>query len=386
MSVEGKIVITISGEDGKRNGVSITSTRPVHASQIFHGKSVAETLKMLPLLFNICGTAQACAAVRASEEALGITVSPETNTLREHLVRMETLKEHLWRILNDWPVFCGDPPDRVEMVEMLSIQRKYRKMLCNDDEPFQVGATGIHQDNDVVEKIIVRLLALLERTVFGMQPEQWLEIEQLDEVEAWADQQQGHAAKLIHLVMEAGWVDAGHCEVEPLPELEPQQLYRSMQEPTYIEQPEWLGHTCETSSLTRTHSVLLEVLAAEYGNGLLVRLIARLTELAQLAGALGKNRDSLADNALRPIDVLPKNSGIGEVEAARGRLVHRVEVERGNVKGYQILAPTEWNFHPHGVVAEALATLQGSRDKVEQQARLLVNAIDPCVGYDLSLH
>ena len=73
------------------------------------------------------------------------------------------------------------------------------------------------------------------------------------------------------------------------------------------------------------------------------------------------------------------------MEAARGRLVHRVEMENGTIGSYRILAPTEWNFHPRGVVAESLATLRGGRDKVEQQARLLINAIDPCVGYELSL-
>ena len=127
------------------------------------------------------------------------------------------------------------------------------------------------------------------------------------------------------------------------------------------------------------------MLATEYGNGLLVRLIARLTELAKLAVELEGIRDSLNDSVLTPADALPHNFGIGEVEAARGRLVHLVEVECGNIKEYHILAPTEWNFHPSGVVVDALTNLQGNHDKVEQQARLLINAIDPCVGYELSV-
>lgn len=385
MSVEGKLSIVISCEDGKRNGVSITSTRPVHASQIFHGKSVTETLKMLPLLFNICGTAQACAAVRASEAALGITVLPETNTLREQLVRMETIKEHLWRILNDWPLFNDEPPDQAGMAEVLSTQREYRKVLCNEDNPFQPGATVHCHEYANSEIVLNRLKTLLEGKVFGMQLEQWLDFEKPDEIEAWANQQQGHAAKLIHRVIEAGWADAGRCEVEPLPELEPSQLYSSMQVSTYIEQPEWQGHACETTTLTRTRSALLKMLATEYGNGLLVRLIARLTELAKLAVELEGIRDSLNDSVLTPADALPHNFGIGEVEAARGRLVHLLEVECGNIKEYQILAPTEWNFHPSGVVVDALTNLQGNHDKVEQQARLLINAIDPCVGYELSV-
>ena len=79
--------------------------------------------------------------------------------------------------------------------------------------------------------------------------------------------------------------------------------------------------------------------------------------------------------------------GIGQVEAARGRLVHCVELERGVVKHYQILAPTEWNFHPLGVVARGLETLTTKNEiLLRKQADLLINAIDPCVGYDITVH
>jgi coenzyme F420-reducing hydrogenase alpha subunit len=62
-----------------------------------------------------------------------------------------------------------------------------------------------------------------------------------------------------------------------------------------------------------------------------------------------------------------------------------VELERGRIARYRILAPTEWNFHPQGVVAESLGALQGNSNEIEQQARMLVDAIDPCVGYDLEV-
>jgi hypothetical protein len=53
---------------------------------------------------------------------------------------------------------------------------------------------------------------------------------------------------------------------------------------------------------------------------------------------------------------------------------------------YQILAPTEWNFHPEGVLAKGLNQLQAdSVELLKQQASLLINAIDPCVGYALQI-
>jgi hypothetical protein len=46
-----------------------------------------------------------------------------------------------------------------------------------------------------------------------------------------------------------------------------------------------------------------------------------------------------------------------------------------------VLAPTEWNFHPHGVLAQTLAALQGDA-RAGQAARAAV-AFDPCVEFDV---
>ncbi|TXC66644.1 hypothetical protein FSC37_14910 [Piscinibacter aquaticus] len=84
---------------------------------------------------------------------------------------------------------------------------------------------------------------------------------------------------------------------------------------------------------------------------------------------------------------LPLGPGeaISWTEMARGLLVHWVQLEDGprgpRVADCRVLAPTEWNFHPHGVLAQTLATLRGD-DRAEQAARAAV-AFDPCVEFDV---
>ena len=79
--------------------------------------------------------------------------------------------------------------------------------------------------------------------------------------------------------------------------------------------------------------------------------------------------------------------GIAHSEAARGRLIHGVEVQDGLVKRYLILAPTEWNFHPRGAAAQALALIAGSgRSDARGLADLMITAFDPCVEYSLAVH
>jgi uptake hydrogenase large subunit len=75
---------------------------------------------------------------------------------------------------------------------------------------------------------------------------------------------------------------------------------------------------------------------------------------------------------------------MGTVEAARGRLTHRATLAGGVVSRYQILAPTEWNFHPQGVVARGLIGFPcGDETTFSRQAELFIKAVDPCVGYRL---
>jgi Ni,Fe-hydrogenase I large subunit len=58
--------------------------------------------------------------------------------------------------------------------------------------------------------------------------------------------------------------------------------------------------------------------------------------------------------------------------------VHWVRLTEGQVDDYRILAPTEWNFHPDGALAAGLLGLPADAD-LASLARLLVDAIDPCV-------
>lgn len=49
----------------------------------------------------------------------------------------------------------------------------------------------------------------------------------------------------------------------------------------------------------------------------------------------------------------------------------------------QVLAPTEWNFHPQGAVAQALENLCASRPGVDLEVDLLISAYDPCVKHEI---
>ena len=124
----GRLNIELRRRDG---GVEATirSSRPVAASRIFDGKGVEETTTALPALFTICSAAQACACSSACEAALGLAPSPAVIRLRRLLVDAETVKEHLWRMLLDWPRFVGKPPRKEAMQAVMGAYVALRTAL-----------------------------------------------------------------------------------------------------------------------------------------------------------------------------------------------------------------------------------------------------------------
>lgn len=382
MEIEGRLTIDLNIKSGHVVSVNIRSSRPVGASRLFHGKSVADAMKIVPMLFSICGTAQVCAGVKACEQAQGVKPNQPTARLRQGLVNVESLREHLWRILLEWPEFLSEEPQKQSMVKVLALQKKFNTVMTQERNMFLHSGKTHDIELQIPEVLKQQIDEQLTQVVFAMAPSEWLEMSNLDELISWAASKATVAARMLDDVMQAGWSDIGAADIDTLPDLDPGQLYEMLQDDVFLQRPRWSGQCRETTALTRVDTPLLQQLRSMYGNGLLVRLVARLTEIAQLSINLIPATIDLYVSETGAV----KNSGIGQVATARGQLLHRVDLVDGTVSRYQIVAPTEWNFHPQGVVAKALETLKGSQEQIERQARLLINAIDPCVGYELIIN
>lgn len=76
----------------------------------------------------------------------------------------------------------------------------------------------------------------------------------------------------------------------------------------------------------------------------------------------------------------------GLTEAARGALGHWLRVENGRIAGYQIIAPTTWNFSPRdaqGVPGPLEAALVGAPIRQGETTPVavqhIVRSFDPCM-------
>ncbi len=101
--------------DGRRIAAArIASERPDVAS-LLRGRDGDDAVRLVPLLFALCGRAQG----RAAELALAAARGAEHAAALDPAIQREALREHLWRWLLDLPALAGGLPMREEFAAAL---------------------------------------------------------------------------------------------------------------------------------------------------------------------------------------------------------------------------------------------------------------------------
>lgn len=160
---------------------------------------------------------------------------------------------------------------------------------------------------------------------------------------------------------------------------------------TWNKAPRLAGQTLETGAIARqlaAGQALVRASVARLGGTVYTRVLARLLELATV---LPRMEEALA--RLQPrepfcaADTLPETGrGLGLTEAARGALGHWLRIEKGRIAGYQIVAPTSWNFSPRDAAGQPgplEAALVGTPVREGERTPLavqhVVRSFDPCM-------
>lgn len=142
----------------------------------------------------------------------------------------------------------------------------------------------------------------------------------------------------------------------------------------FAQHPTWLGQGAETGPWTRLRHRHKTTAATTAWT----RLSARWTELMEIAAIKPHTPAQLMPDVLASgAQQVGEGQAIAWCEMARGLLLHWVQLDaQGRVADYRVLSPTEWNFHPQGVLAKALTTL-APQDTASAWA--LAAAFDACV-------
>jgi coenzyme F420-reducing hydrogenase alpha subunit len=382
VGVEGRLLVRVAWDGHMARKVEIASSRPVQACRVFHDKPVAQALDLLPLLYTVCRTAQNVAAVAACQQACGVTVDASVRRLRQRLVLAEIAQEYLWRFLLDWPQITGQPMDaRAYAALRKKLGGLLQPMLA--DAAWSTLREGASARNETWDAYCTALADDAEREIFGMPARTWNDFDSIDALQAWSRRAPTAMARVVAMLLRE---DAQRREGNAIALMPPARELAQASEllaadAEFARHPHWRGRPLETGALARMQDHPLVRAVLGQGRRILARVVARLLELAALPRRI---RD--ASGACVALEARVPGVGLAWVETARGLLLHRVEVTGEQVSRYQILAPTEWNFHPQGALAQALSGMRADtepalRGKIAQA----MLSLDPCVGYELTV-
>ena len=387
--MDARLQITLQLDIDQVIGVELTSSRPLQISRFFSNKTISEVLDLIQLLYHICGTAQAIAAVNASEQALGVEFCQSRDHARQLRCDIERLKEHLLQVLVHWPVKFEFPQE--SDVQPLILGFNKAQDALGADALLKPEQTPLNLNKVALINVLQTLTAAANTRIFGMPSEHWQAIHDYQALHRWMSTTNTVIAQILHQLDERGLAELGRCEVAALPPLDSTEVAQQLAtQALFAAFPEWAGQPRETSCFSRQRhpQPLIQALESHFGNGLLTRMTARLTEIAQLLSTLGQQVEQLPEQLPSRAQRAQSDSGEGlsQVETARGRLLHWLRQRNGRIERYQIVAPTEWNCHPRGVLAQTLLQLpRAAAPALHRQALWLTQVIDPCVEYSIVL-
>ena len=362
---------------GQHRPHSLVSSRRDWAAMLGRDQPADVLGSRLASFYSLCGESHRICAKLAISAARGQTPADLTGVATA--LRLETLREHVRRIGLDWPAqLYSSDAGGAQPRQAMSRQAQALLRAC----PLLGGTSAAASAAAAPD-----LSGWLQTQVLGLPATTWLaHWEEAPQawLRSWSAATPLHLPRLLHGAR--AWLDQPRAQAAFLrvhsSEIGLRALADAMQrDPAFTRQPLWRGHCAETGSWTRLRQCEPERINTPW-----LRLGSRLAELVRLS--LPPTHTQCGTQWLSYGNLATaRHAGLGWVEMARGLLIHHVQLDPtdARVLSCQVLAPTEWNFHPQGGVAEALEQLpRHANATVCRDIRGLLCAYDPCVQHELS--
>jgi hypothetical protein len=225
-------------------------------------------------------------------------------------------------------------------------------------------------------------LSEFERDGLGMPLAEWRALDSYHALQIWFSKAHSPMAQLLFQLDELKQERPVQISSRLLPAwtaAEAKQACAGKWNTDFSARPDWLGSAAETGAWAYfSGNSLLRDIGKQGGSKALIRLLARVMDVVEMASGCAAPRLDVASPAA--------GEGIAVVRTARGLLMHHVRLAAETVQEYEIVAPTEWNFHPRGAFAQDMRGLvEMEAGRLQQMAHIEVLSLDPCVAYEVEL-
>ena len=362
---EGRVDLRLSWDGDLILAATVRSRRP-QPRRLLLGQPPEHAREVIPRLYSLCGDAQAVAV----DALLGVLapagVRPSQPIAWAARIRLENIREHLWRLGLDWTRIAGLEPQPGPLRGLLA----GREQFANDDRSAREWAAQTYQ------------------SLFGMDGLPGPERLDMPALQHWLRAGGSSLAVLLRelrpVLAGLGRSRAKAFASADLPAFAVDALPRLRDDPDFHWCPDWAGEVFEMGPWARGRALplLAELEAEQDGVDAWTRVVARVLELAGELEALAQGEPARQAMAWHR----QGDGAVVALEMARGVLLHWIRLDAGRIGDYRIVAPTEWNFHPRGPAQESFEQLQGADAQTLRDAvtRILM-ALDPCVHYELEI-
>ena len=339
--------------------MELTSTRRTDFSTVLTGLAVEKALSLVPSLFSICASAQAVAGLEACEAAMGIEADEGNRALRRALVSLEAIDNHAFQFFVEWPRVAGLPPEVAAFRRVRGACQELRAALVGHGPWAKLG--GIELDGRVGgEELRAAVGAVVPNPL------------------AADDVALTHWSPFLAAAVAVGARELGQGSAPLVPLEGPEWFARRLTGAAFSAAPTVDGVPAESGSLTYVASLpALSAVLPQGGRTAWARLVAQLVNPHRLVSVVEEALPRIAGGRTRGLPGARSGAGAGIADTSRGRLAHAVQLRDGVVTSWRTVAPTEWSFHPKGVLSRALLGM--TPEAARGVSPFLIASLDPCV-------
>ncbi|WP_456384404.1 nickel-dependent hydrogenase large subunit [Persephonella sp.] len=407
--VEGEIDLKLVWEGNRIKDAYIIAPNFRGFEFILENKPVMDALVITPRICGICGHAHLIATTRAIEDiyhraGVGLDVPENALLIRDITLASEIVQNHIrWFYMFVMPDFLKLEKNRkLKKFEPIKGQQ-WQKAVDFSSKMVKVvaifGGQWPHTSYSIpggvvcepttfelleAKAVIDSVIRFAEENVFGMDMEKYLAI---NDPEEYIEKARNSDLKtFINLCFKHGFDRIGRayhrfltvCEMEYLfskgitkrkrkdfdvGKVKEVDSYSFLTESgikhggerySWAKAVRYEGLPYETSPLSRrinNGDRLFQTLLEKYRDSYLVRTWARIDEIMKMLFAMKKwiEKIDTKEPFYKKPSVEPSKltgSGTGMCEAARGSLIHQIEVKKGRITKYNIITPSTWNLGP----------------------------------------
>lgn len=121
----GKVTLTLQCAGAVVRQVQMDCQRP-QLTALLQGRPADELVRLVPLVYSLCGQAQGIAARAALAAARGSALAAQVDTA----AWAEAAREHAWKLLVDWPARLGLEADQALFVRLMRASVEERPALA----------------------------------------------------------------------------------------------------------------------------------------------------------------------------------------------------------------------------------------------------------------